>query len=107
MRADKAEALGLKPRVAIKAFASGGLDPAYMGLGPIPAVRKVLAATGMTIDDIDLIELNEAFAAQAIGCMRELNIPVDKPNPLDSSPKYPATHHADPLTSGRRQYAPP
>jgi acetyl-CoA C-acetyltransferase len=84
MSADKAKDLGLKPLVAIKAFASGGLDPAYMGLGPVPAVRKVLNATGMSIGDIDLIELNEAFAAQAIGCMRELDIPVDAPNPLGS-----------------------
>ncbi|MGD8336069.1 MAG: acetyl-CoA C-acetyltransferase [Desulfobacterales bacterium] len=84
MSADKARDLGLKPLVSIKAFASGGLDPAYMGLGPVPAVRKVLEATGMSIGDIDMIELNEAFAAQAIGCMRELDIPVDKPNPLGS-----------------------
>jgi acetyl-CoA C-acetyltransferase len=84
MSADKAKELGLAPLVAVKAFASGGLDPAYMGLGPVPAVRKVLQATGMTIGDIGLIELNEAFAAQAIGCMRELDIPVDKPNQLGS-----------------------
>ncbi len=84
MSADKARALGLEPIVSIKAFASGGVDPAFMGLGPVPAVRKVLEATGMTIGDIDLIELNEAFAAQAIGCMRELGIPLDKPNPLGS-----------------------
>ncbi len=84
MSAEKARALGLAPLVTIRAFASGGLDPAYMGLGPVPAVRKVLQATGKTIGDIDLIELNEAFAAQAIGCMRELDIPVDKPNPLGS-----------------------
>jgi acetyl-CoA C-acetyltransferase len=84
MSADMAEELGLTPLLAIKAFASGGLDPAYMGLGPVPAIHKVLVATGMEIGDIDLIELNEAFAAQAIGCMRELNIPVDKPNPLGS-----------------------
>jgi acetyl-CoA C-acetyltransferase len=84
MSADKARALGLEPIVSIKAFASGGVDPAFMGLGPVPSVRKVLEATGMTIGDIDLIELNEAFAAQAIGCMRELGIPLDKPNPLGS-----------------------
>jgi acetyl-CoA C-acetyltransferase len=84
MTADKAKEMGLTPLVTIKAFAAGGLDPAYMGLGPVPAVRKVLAATGMSIDDIDMIELNEAFAAQAIGCMRELDIPVEKPNQLGS-----------------------
>ncbi len=84
MSADKAKDLGLTPLVAIKGFASGGLDPAFMGLGPVPAVRKALKASGRTIGDIDLIELNEAFAAQAIGCMRELDIPFDKPNQVGS-----------------------
>ena len=84
MSADKAKALSLEPIVKIKAFASGGVDPAYMGLGPIPAVRKVLKATGMTLGDINMIELNEAFAAQAIGCMRELGIENDRPNELGS-----------------------
>ncbi len=84
MSADKADELGLEPIVKIKAFASGGLDPAYMGLGPVPAVKKVLKSTGMSIGDIDMIELNEAFAAQAIGCIRELGIDVDKPNELGS-----------------------
>jgi acetyl-CoA C-acetyltransferase len=55
-----------------------------MGLGPIPAIKKALAAAGMGIDDIDVIELNEAFASQAIACMKELGIPVDKPNELGS-----------------------
>jgi acetyl-CoA C-acetyltransferase len=84
MSADKAKALSLEPIVKIKAFASGGVDPAYMGLGPVPAVRKALKATGMTLSDIDMIELNEAFAAQAIGCMRELGIENDRPNELGS-----------------------
>ncbi len=84
MSADRAKALGITPLARIKAYAAGGLDPAYMGLGPVPAVRKVLNATGMTIGDLDTIELNEAFAAQAIGCMRELSIPTDKPNELGS-----------------------
>ena len=84
MSADKAKEMGLKPMVKIRAFASGGLDPAYMGLGPVPAVRRALDQAGMTLNDIDLIELNEAFASQAIGCMRELNIAVDRPNPLGS-----------------------
>lgn len=84
MTADKAKDLGLEPIVKIKAFASGGLDPAYMGLGPVPAIRKVLKNTGMTLDDIDMIELNEAFASQAIGCMRELGIENDRPNELGS-----------------------
>ena len=84
MSAEKAEDLGLEPIVKIKGFAAGGLDPAYMGLGPVPAVRKVLKACGMTMNDFDMIELNEAFAAQAIGCMRELGIEVDRPNELGS-----------------------
>jgi acetyl-CoA C-acetyltransferase len=84
MSAEKAKEMGLEPIVKIKGFASGGLDPAYMGLGPVPAVRKVLTATGMTIKDIDMIELNEAFASQAIGCMRELDIETDRPNELGS-----------------------
>ena len=84
MSEEKADELGLEKLARIKAFASGGLDPAYMGLGPVPAVKKVLKQTGMTMKDIDLIELNEAFAAQAIGCMRELNIDEEKPNELGS-----------------------
>lgn len=84
MSADKAKQMGLEPVLKIKAFASGGVDPAYMGTGPVPAVRKVLKATGMAIGDIDMIELNEAFAAQAIACDRELGIPVDRPNELGS-----------------------
>jgi acetyl-CoA C-acetyltransferase len=55
-----------------------------MGLGPVPSVRKVLKSCGMTINDFDMIELNEAFAAQAIGCMRELEIHTDRPNELGS-----------------------
>ena len=84
MSADKAKALGLTPIVKIKGFASGGLDPAYMGLGPVPAVRKLMGRLNMDVADIEMIELNEAFASQAIGCMKELNIPVDKPNQLGS-----------------------
>lgn len=84
MSADKAAELGLEPIVKIRAFASGGLDPAYMGLGPVPAVRKALQCAAMTVADLNLIELNEAFAAQAIGCMRELDIATDKPNELGS-----------------------
>ncbi|MBC2705938.1 acetyl-CoA C-acetyltransferase [Desulfobacula sp.] len=84
MSEEKADELGLEKLAKIKSFSAGGLDPAYMGLGPVPAVKKVLKQTGMSIDDIDLIELNEAFAAQAIGCMRELNIDVERPNELGS-----------------------
>jgi len=84
MSAEKAEELGIEPIVKIKGFSAGGLDPAYMGLGPVPAVKKVLQQTGMTINDIQMIELNEAFASQAIGCMRELGLENDRPNELGS-----------------------
>jgi acetyl-CoA C-acetyltransferase len=84
MSAAKAKELGLEPLARIKAFAGGGLDPAFMGLGPIPAIRKVLKKTSMTIHDMDVIELNEAFASQAIACIRELGIPHDKPNQVGS-----------------------
>jgi acetyl-CoA C-acetyltransferase len=84
MSAQKADDLGLAPMAKVKAFASGGVDPAYMGLGPVPAIRKVLSTTGMSLDAIDTIELNEAFAAQAIGCMRELGLPNERPNEVGS-----------------------
>ncbi|MBS3759148.1 MAG: acetyl-CoA C-acetyltransferase [Desulfobacterales bacterium] len=84
MSADKAKELGLEPMARIKAFASGGVDPAYMGLGPIPAIRKVLKKTGANLKDIGVIELNEAFASQAIACMRELDLPYEQPNPVGS-----------------------
>jgi acetyl-CoA C-acetyltransferase len=84
MNAETAADLGLEPIVRIRAFASGGVDPAYMGLGPVPAIRKALRAGSMTLDDMDMIELNEAFAAQAIGCLRELGIDNDRPNELGS-----------------------
>ena len=84
MSAKKAKAMGLTPLAKITAFASGGVDPAYMGLGPIPAIRKVLKKSGRTIKDMDIIELNEAFAAQAIACIRDLDIPLEKPNQCGS-----------------------
>ena len=84
MSDQNAKDLGLKPLVKIRAYASGGVDPAFMGLGPIPAVRKILHREKLSIDDFGSIELNEAFAAQAIACMRELNFDMDKTNPLGS-----------------------
>ncbi|MBF0376104.1 MAG: acetyl-CoA C-acetyltransferase [Desulfamplus sp.] len=84
MSEEKADSLGLEKLARIKTFASGGLDPAYMGLGPVPAVKMALERSKMSIKDIDLIELNEAFAAQAIGCIRELGLDVEKPNELGS-----------------------
>lgn len=84
MSEDKAAELGLKPLVKIRASASGGLDPAYMGLGPIPAIRKILKQEHLSIGDFGTIELNEAFAAQAIGCIRELNCSMESTNKLGS-----------------------
>jgi acetyl-CoA C-acetyltransferase len=84
MSDEKAKDLGLKPLVRIRAHAAGGLDPAYMGLGPIPAVRKILHGNKFSIKDFGTIELNEAFAVQAIACMRELNCDVEKTNVLGS-----------------------
>jgi 3-oxoadipyl-CoA thiolase len=76
----KAEKQGLRPRARIVASAVAGVDPAYMGLGPIFATRKVLQRAGLGIKDMDLIELNEAFAAQALPCARELEIDMEKLN---------------------------
>ena len=72
--------VGLKPLARIVATAVAGVDPSCMGLGPVPATRKVLKRAGMTIDQIDLIELNEAFAAQAIACIRDLELDPAKVN---------------------------
>ncbi|MGD1119770.1 MAG: acetyl-CoA C-acetyltransferase [Dehalococcoidales bacterium] len=80
MSAKKAKEVGVKPIVSIKAYATGGVDPAYMGLGVVPATRKALKLAGLTLKDIDYIELNEAFASQSIGCIRELNIDMSKTN---------------------------
>ncbi len=74
MSLGRAQALGLRPRARIVASAVAGVEPAYMGLGPIPATRKVLQRAGLSLKDIDLIELNEAFAAQSLQCVRELEI---------------------------------
>jgi acetyl-CoA C-acetyltransferase len=84
MSRDKAEELSLKPMATLRAWASGGIDPKYMGLGPIPAVRKVLKKTGLGNKDFDVIELNEAFASQTLGCMKELDWDFDHINPHGS-----------------------
>lgn len=80
----KARELGLKPLARVRAYASAAIDPAYMGLGPIPAVRKILQKEKLTINDFGVIELNEAFASQAIACVRELKCDMDKTNRLGS-----------------------
>ncbi len=80
MSLERAKELDLHPRARIVASAVAGVDPAYMGLGPIPATRKVLQRAGLRIQDIDLVELNEAFAVQSLQCMRELEIDEEKLN---------------------------
>jgi 3-oxoadipyl-CoA thiolase len=80
MARSRAQKLGLSPRARIVMSAVAGVDPAYMGLGPIPATRKVLQRAGLSIKDIDLIELNEAFAVQVLQCVRELEIDEEKLN---------------------------
>jgi acetyl-CoA C-acetyltransferase len=80
MSGSKAKELDLKPLVKIRAYSSAAIDPAYMGLGPIPAVRKILNKENLTIDNFGVIELNEAFASQAIACIRELKCDLEKTN---------------------------
>jgi acetyl-CoA C-acetyltransferase len=77
---EKARELGLKPRARVLGWATGGLEPEIMGVAPIEAVRNVLKKVGMTMDDIDVVELNEAFAAQVIPIMAEVGIPLEKLN---------------------------
>ncbi len=81
MDADEAKARGLKPMARIVAYAHAGVEPSEMGIGPVPAVKKVLAKASLSVADMDLIESNEAFAAQACAVARELNFPADKTNP--------------------------
>jgi acetyl-CoA acetyltransferase family protein len=80
MSEEKAKALGLKPLVRIVATAVVGVEPAVMGTGPVPATQKVLKRAGMSLDDIDLIEINEAFASQTLACVRMLGVDEDKLN---------------------------
>ncbi len=80
MTPERAQALNLKPLARIVSGAAAGVDPRVMGLGPIPATRKALQRAGLTIDQIDLFEINEAFAVQSIACARELGIPADRLN---------------------------
>jgi len=77
---DRAEELGLAPMARWLGSAAAGVDPGLMGLGPVPATEKLLDRLGLSIDDIDLVELNEAFAAQTIGCMRQLGLSEDRVN---------------------------
>jgi acetyl-CoA C-acetyltransferase len=81
MSADRAKELGLRPRARIITAATWGNEPEYMGVAPIGAIGKALDRAGMTIDNVDTVELNEAFAAQVIPIMAECNIPLEKMNP--------------------------
>jgi 3-oxoadipyl-CoA thiolase len=80
MSAEEAKRRGLRPLARIVTSAVAGVDPNCMGLGPIPATQKVLLRSNLRIDDVDLIELNEAFAAQSLACIRELEIPIERVN---------------------------
>ena len=82
MSADRAKELGLKPKARILASTVAAIRPEIMGLGPIPAIQALLEQTGMKIDDIDIVEINEAFAAQIVPCKDELGIPEEKLNPF-------------------------
>ena len=79
MAADRAASLGLEPMAEVVACAIAGLDPALMGLGPVYAIRKLLDKTGLRLEDIDVFEINEAFAGQMLGCMVELEMTFDSP----------------------------
>lgn len=80
MKEEEARRRGRKPIVRIAGVAAAGVDPAYMGIGPVPAVRKLLKKTGLTAEDIGLFELNEAFASQSLACIRELGLDIEKVN---------------------------
>jgi acetyl-CoA acetyltransferase family protein len=77
---ERAAGLGREPLARVVSVGAAGVDPAYMGIGPVPASRKALDRAGLTIDDIDLVELNEAFAAQVLASMGKLGIDHDKLN---------------------------
>jgi 3-oxoadipyl-CoA thiolase len=80
VEAARARALGLRPLARIVSSAVAGVDPALMGIGPVPAVRKALSRAGLTVEDLDLVELNEAFASQSVACVRELGLDEAKVN---------------------------
>jgi acetyl-CoA C-acetyltransferase len=84
MERGAAEARGLKPMARLVGYAHAGVEPQYMGIGPVPAVRKLLDRTGLGINDIDVFEVNEAFAAQALAVVRDLELPPEKTNPNGS-----------------------
>jgi len=79
-----AEGRGLLPMARLVGYSYAGVEPKYMGIGPVPAVKSLLERTGLSVDDLDVIELNEAFAAQAIAVVRDLGLSEDKTNPNGS-----------------------
>jgi acetyl-CoA acetyltransferase family protein len=81
MSEEKAKQLGLKPMARIISTGIAGVDPRFMGIGPVPSTQIALKKASLTINDIDVIELNEAFAAQSIAVIRDLQIPIAKLNP--------------------------
>jgi acetyl-CoA C-acetyltransferase len=80
MSREKAEELNLTPLAVIRAYSVAGVDPNIMGIGPVPAVKKVMEKSGLTVEEMDIIEINEAFAAQVLACNRELNMDLEKVN---------------------------
>src|SRR6185503_10021205 len=80
MEETRARALGLAPLARVVAYATAGVEPERFGIGPVPAIKKALKLAGLTLDQIDLIELNEAFAAQVIACLRELPMDAERLN---------------------------
>ncbi len=84
MEGSESQKRGLKPLGRLVAYAHAGVDPKYMGVGPVPAVRKVLERANLSIQDLDVIELNEAFAAQALAVIRDLDLPMNRTNPNGS-----------------------
>ena len=84
MERDLAQKRGLQPIGRLVAYSYAGVDPKYMGIGPVPAVQSLLRKTGFTLNDIDVFEVNEAFAAQALAVCRSLELPMDRTNPNGS-----------------------
>lgn len=84
MERSVAEAQGLKPMARLVGYAMAGVDPKIMGIGPVPAIKNLFQRTGLNAADMDVIELNEAFAVQAMACAKDLNLPPEKVNPNGS-----------------------
>ena len=81
VEADRGATLGLRPMARVLATAVAGVDPGVMGIGPVPAIRKALDRAGLAVEDMDIVELNEAFASQSVACMDELGLDPARVNP--------------------------